>query len=116
LGTAATRWAGSHAQVQSGLAFWIVWHTRNADDVVLRPVDAVAAQILQAAGQPASGVSGSSGKVRLVAPAEAAVVKFTVEAHNATCGVVKSELRIVVTGPPIGPVWMTVLQGLPGEM
>lgn len=114
LGTPATPWGGAHAQVQSGSAFWIVWHSRNADDVAVRPVDAVGIDVLQASGQPASGVSGLSGSIRLVAPARAAVLSFVVEGRNATCGTVQSRMRIVVTGRAIGPVRMTVLQALPG--
>jgi hypothetical protein len=114
LGTPATRWRGAHAQVQSGSAFWIVWRSINADDAALRPVDATGSQVLQGSGQPAAGVGGLAGKVRLVAPQQAAVLQFAVEAHNNECGTVRTPLRIVVTGPPIGPVKVTVLQALPG--
>jgi hypothetical protein len=114
LGSAPSPWAGANAHLQAGETFWVEWTTANADTAALRASGAPASQVLVAAGQPAAGVTGTSGKVRMTAPSRATVVEFNVEASNGTCGVARSPLRIVVTGHAVGSATITVLQSIPG--
>lgn len=114
VGLPPDRWDGASVHLHAGEPFWVVWRTANADTAALRASGAPGSQILVAAGHPASGVMGPSGSVRLVAPSQATVVEFTVEASNPACGIVRAPLRIVVTGPALKPATITVLQSLPG--
>jgi hypothetical protein len=111
---APVRWDNNSVHFEGGKAFWVLWQSANSDSGALRPVDAIGSQILVAAGHSAAGVSGTNGRVRLVAPDHAAIVEFFVEANNAACGSVRIPLRIVVTGRAFRPLKISVLQSLPG--
>ena len=113
VGTPPARWSNDTVHLETGQTFWVLWRTVNADTAELRGTGP-ASQVLVAAGHPASGIMGTSGSVRLVAPAQPAVVEFTLEASNAACGAAQLPPRLVVTGPALQPVTIVVQQSLPG--
>jgi hypothetical protein len=118
VGKAPALWDKNSVHLETGQTFWVLWRTANADNALLGgggQGGGTALQILLDAGYPTSGVTGTSGSVKLVAPSQPAVVEFLVEASNTVCGdATFVPLRLVVTGPALQPVTITVLQSLPG--
>ena len=113
VGTPPARWSNDTVHLETGQTFWVLWRTVNADTAELRGTGP-ASQVLVAAGHAASGITGTSSSAKLVAPAQPAVLEFTLEASNAACGAAQLPLRLVVTGPALQPVAIVVQQSLPG--
>ncbi len=114
-GAAAASWNFDSVHLETGQAFQLFWRAANADSAVLKAVNAFGETVLGNAGHgPATGVPGLNRTLSLIAPAQAAIVEFQVEARNAASGVVRKSIRIVVTGKPLRQPTITVLQSLPG--
>lgn len=112
----AQMWDADTVHLHAGDTFRIAWRVYGADTFALRPADGVsggAAEILTAAGYPASGavLTPQDGYLTFTAPATPVRASFVLAADNG-CGTAWVEMAIVVTIPPLAPATVTVFQAL----